>query len=109
MVSAALPDFGSAALRRRVDARLVKGQAQLRRQLAAEFQIAVGLGAAQAVVQVGGVEHQAQFPASRPPRMRSSATESAPPESANGQPHAGLEQRGVESRRWRRFAGLTRG
>src|ERR1039458_9723761 len=39
-----------------IDAGLVKGQAQPRGQLAAKSKIAVGLFAAQAVVQVGGVE-----------------------------------------------------
>ena len=48
-----------------VHTRLVKRNFQLCRQFAAEFQIAIGLCAAQPVVQVRGMEHQAQLLASR--------------------------------------------
>ena len=66
LVSAALPDFAIwLRFGGRVDARLVKGQAQLRGKLAAEFQVAVGLRSAQAVVQMGGVKHEPQLLAAR--------------------------------------------
>lgn len=46
-----------------IDAGFVKGQAQFFGQSAGEGQIGVGLGAAKSMVEVGSVEHQAQFPA----------------------------------------------
>ena len=39
----------------------MEGQAERGRKRAGKGQVAVGLLAAQAVVQVGGVQHQAQF------------------------------------------------
>ena len=90
MVSAALPDFGvGSGCWRDVYARLVKRQAQLRRQLAAEFQISVGLRSAQAVVQMRGMEHEPQLSAARRQNAQS-ATESAPPESATASRMPGL-------------------
>ena len=46
-----------------VHLRFVKGQAKVSRERARKGQIGVGLLAAQAVVQMGGVQHQAQFAA----------------------------------------------
>ena len=99
-VSADLPDFLDFRRPRfsgRVHARLVKGKPQLRRKLAAEFQVAVGLRSAQAVVQMSGVKHEPQLRAARhqnaQKRHRIRATRQR-----HGKAHAGLEQGGVERR-----------
>ena len=82
----------------RVHARLVKGQAQLRRKLAAKFKVAVGLRSAQAVVQMSGVKHEPQLRAAchknAQQRNRIRATRQR-----HGNAHSGLEQGGVERQR----------
>jgi hypothetical protein len=48
---------------RGIDASLVKGQAELRCKIVYEFEVAVSLRPAQAVMQVRDVQDEAQFPA----------------------------------------------
>ena len=72
--------------------RLVEGQTKLGRQRARKGQVAVGLLAAQAVVQMGGVQHQAQLPAP----LRQSAQQGhgvGSAREAHGQAQSRLEQR----------------
>ncbi len=82
----------------------MEGKAQFSRERAGKGQIAVGLLAAQAMVQMGGVQHQAQLLAPLRQRAHQGHGVSATGE-ANGQAQARLEQRGVENeRRGRRGA-----
>jgi hypothetical protein len=84
-----------------VDAALVKHQAERCGKLACESQIAVGFLAAQSVVQVGRMQHQAQFlaPPGKNPQQRHRIRTAREP---NRQPKPRLQQCGVN----RQFAGL---
>ena len=75
--------------------RLMEGKPHLSRQRAGKGQVAVGLFAAQAVVQVGGVQHQAQLLAPLRQRARQRHGVRAAGE-ANGQAQTRLEQRRIE-------------
>jgi hypothetical protein len=77
-----------------IDPCFVEGQAQIRRQTAGEIQIGVCLCAAQAVVQVDGVQHQAQFPAALGQGAQQGDGVRAARE-AHGQPQARPQQRRV--------------
>jgi 2-C-methyl-D-erythritol 4-phosphate cytidylyltransferase len=76
----------------------VERQTQISSQPSRKFQIRIGLSAAQAVVKVGGMQHEAKFSAAlcegaqQGHRVRAARD-------ANGQSQPGLEQRGVERQR----------
>ena len=63
-----------------IDAGLVEWNLQPLGEIPAKLEIVVGFFAAQAVMQVGCVKHQAQFSAPRSESAQQSSTESAPPE-----------------------------
>ena len=86
------PGFGS-----RIHARLVEWQPELAQPDRGKFQIAIRLFAAQTVVQMGRVQHQAQFPAplgqgaQQGHRVRTAGE-------PDGQPQPGPQQRDVDSK-----------
>jgi hypothetical protein len=83
-----------------IDAGLMKGQAKTGRKLAGKGQIGVGFLAAQAVVQVGGMEHQAQLRAAGGESPQQGHRIRAAGE-AYGQAQTGLEQRSFDLQSWR--------
>jgi hypothetical protein len=83
-------------------------QAEARRQFAAKLQVGVRLRAAQAVVEVGDMQHQAQFPALLRVLLGESAQEGYGVRTAgngDGEAQAGFEQRRIERQRGSRFSG----
>ncbi len=75
-------------------------ETEFRGESAAEFKVGIGFGAAQAVVEMRGVEHEAQFPAPLGESTQQSNRIRAAGE-ADGEAHAGLQQRSIESKRGR--------
>ncbi len=85
-----------------IDPRLVEGQAKFGCKRAGKGQVAVGLLAAQAVVQMGGVEHQAQLSAP----LRQSAQQGhgvGAAREAHGQAKSRPEQRHIDGQLRRAF------
>jgi hypothetical protein len=83
------------SLKSGVDAMLVKSQAHLAGKVAAKCEIAVGFGAAEAVVQVRNVEDETEFPAVFCECAKEGYRVGATGET-DGETKAGLEQRGVD-------------
>jgi hypothetical protein len=72
-----------------IDTGLVKGEAELGGKIAREGKVVVSFFAAQTVMEMGGVEHEAEF-LTAAERMRRRATESAPPERPTARRMPGL-------------------
>ena len=88
----------------RVDACVVEGDVELLGKRSGELEVGVGLIAAQAVVQVGGMEDEAKFPALFAISFREGTQERDGVGSAgepDGKAQAGTEQRRVERERGR--------
>lgn len=86
-----------------VDARIVKWNAELRSEIVAKGKILVGFCSAQSVMQMRGMEHEAQFPAPLVKHAKQGNGVRASGKT-DGEAHAGLEKRGVERESGQGFA-----